>query len=208
MTHLSAKLKTRLLAAALILAALALFHAALVSSLLALDFTNAAEMVSINDPDVAEAQAQKYRTLGVKLDELTSEGQQGSEGQKLDAESAFTTSLGYWQQAISLRPSWPYYHLGALDVEVYLADKVAVQQRIKHIIQLAPNERGLDKGLLVLAVIAWQWLEPAEKQWLLNRMAKLKYSTLKYVFSYAKQADNHYDICTRLPWKKVRGLCG
>lgn len=190
-----------------------MFHAALVSSLLALGFTHAADMVSINDPDVAEAQAQKYRTLGVKLDELASEGQQGSEGQKgleeqeLDAESAFTTSLSYWQQAISLRPSWPYYHLGALDVEVYLADKVAVQQRIKHIIQLAPNERGLDKGLLVLAVIAWQWLEPAEKQWLLNRMAKLRPAILRYVFSYAKQADNHYDICTRLPWKKVRGLC-
>lgn len=202
MTNLSAKLKTRLLVAVLTLAALAMLHAALVSSLLGLGFTDAAETLSINDPDVAEAQAQKYRTLGVKLDELVLEGQQ-----ELNAESAFTTSLKYWQQAISLRPSWPYYHLGALDVEVYLADETAVQQRIKHIIQLAPNERGLDKGLLVLAVIAWQWIEPAEKQWLLNRMATLKYSTLKYVFSYAKQADNHYDICARLPWKKVRGLC-
>ena len=197
---------TSALVVVLLLAALAMFHTALVSSLLALGFTDAAETLSINDPDVAEAQANRYRTLAVQLD-AQEEALDSPNTPVLTSKHAFSTSLMYWQQAISLRPSWPYYHLGALDVEVFLRDKTAIQQRIKHIIQLAPNERGLDKGFLVLAVLVWDWVAPEEKEWLLTRMGELNHSTLKYVFSYAKQADNHYDVCTNLPWKKVRGLC-
>lgn len=189
------KLK-RALVPFLVLAAAALFHAMLVSSLLALGFSGAADSISFNDPDVAEAQAQKYRALAIE------------EG--IDADSkqqALNTSLDYWQQAISARPMWPYYHLGSLDAEVLLQNKTAVQKRIKHMIALAPNERGLDKGFLILSFIVWDWVEADEKKWLLTRLNSVKRSTLKQVYFYAKQSGNHRDICTRLPWKKVRALC-
>ena len=196
----------------LVLAALALFHAALVSSLLALGFTDAAETISINNPDIAEVQARHYRDVGVALAEAEDGAEDGADP-KVNTEHDMTSwqalilSHEYWLQAINIRPSWPYYHLGALDVEVLLRDKSAVQQRIKQIIQLAPNERGLDESFLILAFIAWDWVEPDDKEWLLIRMGKVRYSTLKQVFYYAKQAGHHYDICAHLAWKKVKGLC-
>jgi hypothetical protein len=97
--------------------------------------------------------------------------------------------------------------LGALDAEVLLQDKAAIQKRIKHIIKLAPNERGLDESFLILSFIAWGWVEASEKEWLLARLGSVKRSTLKHVYSYAKQSGNHRDICLHLPWKKVRALC-
>jgi hypothetical protein len=192
----------------LVLAALALFHAALVSFLLALGFTDAAETISINNPDIAEVQARHYRDVGVAL----AEAEDGADP-ALNAEHNMTSwqalilSREYWLQAINIRPSWPYYQLGALDVEVLLRDKSAVQQRIEQIIQLAPNERGLDESFLILTFIAWDWVEPDDKEWLLTRLGKVSYSTLKQVFYYAKQAGHHYDICAHLAWKKVKGLC-
>jgi hypothetical protein len=190
----------------LVLAALALFHAALVSSLLALGFTDAAETISVNNPDIAEVQARHYREVGVELADLDEESVANTH-QAMTSWQALMLSRDYWLQAINIRPSWPYYHLGALDVEVLLRDKTAVQQRIKQIIQLAPNERGLDESFLILAFIAWDWVEPDDKEWLLTRLGKVRYSTLKQVFYYAKQSGNHYDICAHLAWKKVKGLC-
>ena len=190
----------------LVLAALALFHAALVSSLLALGFTDAAETISVNNPDIAEVQARHYREVGVELADLDEESATNTH-QAMTSWQAFMLSRDYWLQAINIRPSWPYYQLGALDVEVLLRDKSAVQQRIKQIIQLAPNERGLDEGFLILAFIAWDWVEPDDKEWLLTRLGKVRYSTLKQVFYYAKQSGHHYDICAHLAWKKVKGLC-
>ena len=184
----------RLLVPFLVLAALALFHAALVSSLLALGFSGAADAITLNNPDVAEAQARKYREQSLELEFAP-------------RQEALTISLDYWQQAISARPLWPYYHLGALDAEVLLKDKSAVQKRIKHIIKLAPNERGLDNNFLILSFIVWDWVEADEKKWLLARLSVVKRSTLKQVFSYAKQSGNQRDICLHLPWKKVRALC-
>ena len=190
----------------LVLAALALFHAALVSSLLALGFTDAAETISVNNPDIAEVQARHYREVGVELADLDEESATNTH-QAMTSWQALMLSRDYWLQAINIRPSWPYYHLGALDVEVLLRDKTAVQQRIKQIIQLAPNERGLDESFLILAFIAWDWVEPDDKEWLLTRLGKVRYSTLKQVFYYAKQSGHHYDICAHLAWKKVKGLC-
>lgn len=201
----------QVVAVVLALAALALFHAALVSSLLALGFTQAAETISINNPDIAEVQARHYRDVAVELadleDDLGSGFEHEAEPKTMTSWQALMLSREYWLQAINIRPSWPYYYLGALDVEVLLRDKSAVQQRIKQIIQLAPNERGLDKSFLILTFIVWDWVEPDDKEWLLTRLGKVKRSTLKQVFYYAKRADTHYDICARLVWKKVRGLC-
>lgn len=195
MLVLSVKLN-RVLVPFLVLVSMFLFHAVLVSSLLAMGFSGAAETISFNNPDVAEAQAKQYRAYAIE------------EG--LDAESKqehLSTSLDYWQQAISARPLWPYYYVGALDAEVLLRDKAAIQKRIKQIIKLAPNERGLDKNFLILGFIAWDWVEADEKKWLLTRLNTVNRSTLNQVFSYAKQSGSHREICLHLPWKKVRKLC-
>lgn len=195
----------------LALATLLLFHTSLVSALLSLGYLDAADSLSSNNPDVAEAQATRYRQLAVELAEAEQETEQTAEQavkqEVMTSWQAQLKSREYWLQAINLRPTWPYYHLGALDIEVLLRDKVAIQQRIKHIIKLAPNERGLDEGLLTLAFFVWDWVEPTEQAWLLARLADVRYSTLKTVFSYAKQAGHHYDICAHLAWKKVKGLC-
>ncbi len=198
----------------LALAILASLHTSLVSALLSLGYLDAAESLSSNNPDVAEAQATRYRILAVELAEAELKVDTADAGNSMSTSKPEITSWQaqlksreYWQQAIILRPTWPYYHLGALDIEVLLRDKVAIQQRIKHIIKLAPNERGLDEGLLTLAFFVWDWVEPAEQTWLLARLADVRYSTLKTVFSYAKQAGHHYDICAHLAWKKVKGLC-
>ena len=204
----------KIVIAFLALAILASLHTSLVSALLSLGYLDAAESLSSNNPDVAEAQATRYRILAVELAEAELKVDTADAGNSMSTSKPEITSWQaqlksreYWQQAIILRPTWPYYHLGALDIEVLLRDKVAIQQRIKHIIKLAPNERGLDEGLLTLAFFVWDWVEPAEQTWLLARLADVRYSTLKTVFSYAKQAGHHYDICAHLAWKKVKGLC-
>lgn len=202
----------RVVIAFLALAMLALLHTSLVSALLSLGYLDAADSLSSNNPDVAEAQATRYRILATELAEAelkadTDDAGNSSSKPEMTSWQAQLKSRKYWQQAINLRPTWPYYHLGALDVEVLLLDKEAVQQRIKHIIKLAPNERGLDEGLLILAFFVWDWVEPTEQEWLLARLGIVPYPTLKTVFSYAKQSGNHYDICAHLAWKKVKGLC-
>ena len=191
----------------LFLASLALFHASLVSILLSLGYLDTAEAISVNNPDIAEAQAKHYRSVAVELIDSELEGNEQEIKPEQTSWQLLLKSREYWLQAINIRPSWPYYYLGALDVEVLLRDKSAVQQRIKQIIQLAPNERGLDKSFLILTFIVWDWVEPDDKEWLLTRLGKVRYSTLKQVFYYAKQSGHHYDICARLVWKKVRSLC-
>lgn len=196
----------------LALAMLALLHTSLVSALLSLGYLDAADSLSSNNPDVAEAQATRYRILAAELAEAelkadTDVAAISTSRPEITSWQAQLKSREYWQQAINLRPTWPYYHLGALDVEVLLLDQEAIQQRIKHIIKLAPNERGLDKGLLTLAFFVWEWVEPTEQKWLLARLAIVPYPTLKTVFTYAKQSGHHYDICAHVAWKKVKGLC-
>lgn len=185
----------------LLLLAVVLLHTALVSALIKLDYLGVAEEISFRNADVYEAQALKFRQQAVTA----------KQSSIIDS-NALETSSNYWQQAIELRPLWPYYHLGALDIDVLRVnmlkkDKAVINQRIKTIIELAPNERGLDKSLLILAFISWDGLEQGNKDWLLARLSIVRYSILKEVFNYAKQAQNQGDICAYLAWKKVKKLC-
>ena len=196
----------RMIALALLVPALGLFHAALVSALLNLGFIDAADGISFNNPNIAEAQAKKLREWA--LENST------SAEKRLEL---LHTSLSHWQDSIESRPLWPYYQLGALDAEVLLAkysnpeSRKSYQQksqaRISHIIELAPNERGLDQSLLILSFIAWDWLEQENKNWLIERLKIAGRRTLKEVFFYAKQANNQQDICAHLSWNTVKRLC-
>ena len=206
------RLITLALVSALSLFSLALFHSMLVSTLVELDFVDAAAAITVNDPEVSVLQANKYRKLAIdtinEKSELTERGLIVKD--EADAELVkqyFLTSLNHWQQAIHQRPLWPYYQLGALEIEHLMQDGEAVKARISHIIQLAPNERGIDHGLLVMAFLSWPVVDESDKKWLLARLNKVHRSTLNSVFATAKKANNHREICAHLPWKKVRSLC-
>ena len=157
---------------------------------------NAAQAISWNNPDVYAAQAAYYRERAL-----------------LNEQQAFNTahlktSLNYWQQAQAASPLWPYYQLGALDVEVMLNSSAEViQRRISTLLELAPNERGLDKYLLTLAFITWPNLNPSQQTYMLARLQKSNSGVLNFVYRKAKEAGNHMAICIHLPWKKVRRLC-
>ncbi len=157
---------------------------------------NIAQAISWNNPDVYAAQATFYRERAL-LDEFDSFHTE-----------YLNTSLNYWQQAQAASPLWPYYQLGALDIEVMLLSPAdVIQRRITSLLELAPNERGLDKILLQLAFIAWPKLNKNQQAYMLKRLKKSRFGVLEFVFRKAKEAGNHLAICINLPWKKVRRLC-
>jgi len=157
---------------------------------------NTAQAISWDNPDVYAAQAAFYRQRallsvpkGVDTDHLK-------------------TSLDYWQQAQAASPLWPYYQLGALDIEVLLSSPASViQRRISSLLDLAPNERGLDKYLLQLAFISWPKLNDDQQAYMLKRLQSSRFGVLNFVYKKAKAAGNHKAICVNLPWEKVRRLC-
>ncbi len=155
-----------------------------------------AQAMSWNNPDVYAAQAAFYRERAL----LNMPG-------VADA-AHLKTSLHYWQQAQAASPLWPYYQLGALDVEVMLNSPAdVIQRRITNLLSLAPNERGLDKNLLTLAFIAWPKLNEGQQVYMLKRLEISRFGVLNFVYKKAKEAGNHQVICINLPWKKVRRLC-
>ncbi len=197
----------RLLSIALVILAIAAAHVFVVALLLeagkASDvqdqdnlWLNTAQVISWNNPDVYAAQAAFYRQRAL-LNE-----QQGFNTAHLK------TSLDYWQQAQAASPLWPYYQLGALDIEVLLSRPAEViQRRMTSLLNLAPNERGLDKYLLQLAFITWPKLNENQQAYMLNRLKKSRFGVLEFVYKKAKAAGNHQAICVNLPWKTVRRLC-
>ncbi len=170
---------------------------------------DAAEKISWNNPAVYEAQANYYRGQGLlkqqSLDGKTFKIVISKDSPQL---KSLNISLHYWNAAIKSRPLWPYYQLGALDVEVLQASSASIlQSRVGTIINLAPNERGLYRNMLQLALIAWKKLNLSQQEFMLERLALVSNKQLRLIFNKAKAAGNHKVICVRLPWKKVRQLC-
>lgn len=119
-----------------------------------------------------------------------------------------TASLGHWQSAIAQRPAWPYHHLGALDIEVLLNKPAAViQQRIDKVILQTPNERGIDKPLLELAIFSWGKLTPVQREWMVKRLNIADGSVLKFVIKAADRVKRKSLMCAHLPLKKARWTC-
>ncbi|MEH6345140.1 MAG: hypothetical protein V7785_08650 [Bermanella sp.] len=166
---------------------------------------DSAEFISWNNPDIYEAQAYYYRALALTGREL------GSRLNLSDAspeKQQLQTSLNYWWQAQKVSPLWPYYKVGALDIELLLNRPAAViQKRIAEILTLAPNERGLDKSLLKLSFSGWKKLSDEQKTFMLERLQHRNRKLLKPIFKVAKAAGNHHAICVNLPWNRVRKLC-
>ena len=198
----------RLLFVTLMVMAVAALHVLVVAVLLeagkASDATrdesiwlNTAEFISWSNPEVFAEQARYHRKHALLQQE-----------QNLSEKPHLKTSLNYWQQAQAASPLWPYYQLASLDIEVLLASPAeAIQKRISSILNLAPNERGLDKYLLQLSFIAWPKLNESQQQYMLALLKKSNNGVLSFVYKKAKEAGHHQAICLNLPWKKVRRLC-
>ena len=156
-----------------------------------------AKVLSFSNPDVFALEAQALRSSAAA----------NWDSQNI-AQPYLEQSLAAWQQAISLRPQWPYYQLAALDVEVLMnADTDAIQQRFQQIITLAPNERGMDKALLELALFSWPKLLQSQKDWVITRLKIVPRGTLEMLYRSAKTVGREQLLCTLLPWSKVKSLC-
>lgn len=156
-----------------------------------------AKALSFSNPDVFALEARALRSSAVA----------NWDSQDI-AQSYLQQSLLAWQQAISLRPQWPYYQLAAFDIEVFMnADAEIIQQRFQQVITLAPNERGMDKGLLELALFSWPKLQSTQKDWVIARLAIVPRHTLKILYRSAKTVEREQLLCTLLPWNKVKSFC-
>jgi hypothetical protein len=155
-----------------------------------------AELISVSNPEVLQARAIFLRQKALLP---------GFSDQK---DSLLQQALVLWGRAAEIRPLWPYYRLSELHTMVLLdVDAVDFQAKVEQIIQLAPNERGLDKQFLEFAFYDWNKLSASQQQWMLNRLAIVPARTFQYVFSVAKKLNNQSVICTRLAYQKVKRFC-
>ncbi|MBL4798155.1 MAG: hypothetical protein JKY50_12120 [Oleispira sp.] len=156
-----------------------------------------AKTLSYSNPDVAELEARALRSSAAN-----------HWGSQEVAQAYLERSLLSWQQAISLRPQWPYYRLAAFDIEVLMsADDAVIQRRFDEIVTLAPNERGMDRVLLELALFSWPQLLQPQKNWVIARLAIVPRYTLKALYLSAKTVGREQLLCTFLPWGQVKHLC-
>ena len=113
-----------------------------------------------------------------------------------------------WESAQQKRPLWPYYKLGAFDIAVVMnAPEEDIQRRFAEIVELAPNERGLDSGLLTLSMYTWNKLSQEQQAWVVERIRTTAYNTRVKVFESADITGVKLTLCVRLPWGMVKNYC-
>lgn len=118
-------------------------------------------------------------------------------------------ALSMFEVAIFARPFWPYYQLGALDVE-YLLQRpdLVIQNRIDSIVEIAPNERGLDRNLIEVSLLAWQQLRPDQKRLIGQKLLTSNHSTRKLMVALIESLlPNNRVYCDELPWPVIRKIC-
>ena len=123
--------------------------------------------------------------------------------------AALSKGLVLVESAMHLRPLWPYYHLSALDIEYLLGSPPQViQSRFDKIVQLAPNERGLDRNFLKLSMFVWNDLRPDQKAWVGNRLLTMSRWTRPDVLETLSELKGYNpELCVQLPWALVKSAC-
>jgi hypothetical protein len=155
-----------------------------------------AESLSVSNPDIFSARSRFLRQKALLP------------GFKQQKTALLNEALLNLSLAVKARPFWPYYPLSELNIYVLQnANSIKIQQKVTQIIELAPNERGLDKHFLELAIHSWARLTLDQQQWMLARLNIVPYRTLSYVYDVAKRLDKGYVVCTNLPFMKVKRLC-
>lgn len=167
-----------------------------------------ADVITFNNPDVAEAMARYQRNQALLYD-----GSQGVLTDSQEKKRLLLSSLEHWNKAIGARPVWPYYQLGAYDIEVLSGGSAAaIQQRLGYILEHSPNERGIDRSLVEVSIFAWSKLSPEQKTAVSERLQRISWSDQRRLMGIIGQTGRAKTICHRvnrgfaLKWCKQRKL--
>ncbi|MEC8525339.1 MAG: hypothetical protein VXZ24_13965 [Pseudomonadota bacterium] len=113
------------------------------------------------------------------------------------------------EPATQWRPKWPYYHLALLDAE-YLIDSPpeVLQARYDILLDLAPNERGLDSYMIEVALRSWRKLRPDQKELIVLKLTRSKsYILDPLLWVIEEEISVHPELCHDLPLQIVQPYC-
>jgi hypothetical protein len=117
--------------------------------------------------------------------------------------------LTLYERASKQRPYWPYYLLGAMDTEYLLARPGdVIRRRLDQVIQLAPNERGIDRGVIELSLFTWSDLRADQREWIASRFQMTSGLTRSSLLARVNELKQYNpSLCTQLPWALVKSAC-
>lgn len=127
-----------------------------------------------------------------------------------ERQAALEEAVTYFERAIRQRPYWPYYVVGALDAEYIMgAPEAIIQQRFDDVVQLAPNERGLDHHFTQLAILNWLKLRDDQKAWAGKRLLSVKSPARQAAVDVIKILPDFQrgPLCAQLPWSLAKDAC-
>ena len=113
------------------------------------------------------------------------------------------------EPATQWRPKWPYYHLALLDAE-YLIDSPpeVLQARYDILLDLAPNERGLDSYMIEVALRSWRKLRPDQKELIVSKLTRSKSYILNPLLEVIEEeVPVSPELCEELPPSIVAPYC-
>ena len=160
-------------------------------------FYDAAVIISPWNADALAGYAEYKRNYAVSVE--------GEERQ-----IALEEAVAYFERAIKQRPYWPYYVVGALDAEYIIgAPDDVIQQRFDDVVQLAPNERGLDHHFTQLAILTWLKLREDQKAWAGKRLLSVKSPARQAAVDVIKILPDFQrgPLCAQLPWSLAKEAC-
>lgn len=160
-------------------------------------FYDAAVVISPWNADALAGYAEYKRNYAVSV-----EGEQ--------RQLALAEAVEYFERAINQRPYWPYYVVGALDAEYIMgAPDDVIQQRFDAVVELAPNERGLDHHFTQLAILTWLKLREDQKAWAGKRLLSVKSPARQAAIDVLKILPDFQrgPLCAQLPWSLAKEAC-
>ncbi|WP_369982439.1 hypothetical protein [Thalassolituus sp.] len=113
------------------------------------------------------------------------------------------------EPATQWRPKWPYYHLALLDAE-YLIDSSpeVLQARYDILLDLAPNERGVDSYMIEVALRSWSKIRPDQKELIVLKLTRSKSHILDpLLWVIEEEVSVHPELCHDLPQPIVQPYC-
>ncbi len=113
-----------------------------------------------------------------------------------------------WLKAHKLRPTWPYYLLPLLELEIALKkSSTIIQQRMYQLLTTGNNETALLQGIQHVFIQHWSVFSQAQKEWFVASLKRLSPAQLKARYLYAKSVRNTAVVCNYIAWNTVKEIC-
>lgn len=113
-----------------------------------------------------------------------------------------------WLKAHKLRPTWPYYMLPLLELELALNKPKAIsQKRMQQLLDSGQNETALTQVIQHLFIQHWPVFSQAQKDWFVASLKRLSPAQLKARYTYAKSVRNTAVVCNYIAWNTVKEIC-